>query len=158
MRSPITRRLLAACAAAATLLALAGCGRSASGPGAGGVTWLPAPSGFEMARWDLQPGVSLHADTRQLPIAYVTGGCGAGSGAQRFDHAGIVESPSAVTITIYLRRAPVPTSVAGGPPVACPMLAVFVRRTITLPHPLGGRTLLDGSSTPPRTVQVLPAP
>jgi hypothetical protein len=108
--------------------------------------------GWVIARWDLQSADVDQAST-SLPIVYASGGCGAGA---RFDHAGVEETADAVTVTVYLRPVAAPTAVPGGPPVACAERLVFTRRTITLPHPLNGRALYDGSTIPPRPATAAP--
>lgn len=70
------------------------------------------------------------------------------------DPAGRVELPTieseaaSVTITFEIRRLPGGQDCPGNPPFAV---------TVSLPEPLGARTLLDGSETPPRDASRPPA-
>jgi hypothetical protein len=104
--------------------------------------------GFETTAWELAgPRVGkqasrLPAATRVVPVEFVTNGC-----SSTFDHAEVVTTAEAVTITVYLRPVKRP------PGIGCAGSGLPVRRDVALPEPLGRRALLDGSTVPAAVVQ-----
>jgi len=57
------------------------------------------------------------------------------------DHVDVVESSTAVTVTLYQGNDPT----AGD--VACPEIAMLKQVTVTLDHPLAGRDIIDGAAS-----------
>jgi len=57
------------------------------------------------------------------------------------DHVDVVESSTAVTVTLYQGNDPT----AGD--VACPEIAMLKQVTVTLDHPLAGRNIIDGAAS-----------
>jgi hypothetical protein len=99
--------------------------------------------GFEIARWELT-SKTLSPGTRVVPIAFETGAC---VKEDRFDHAQVVTTDDAVTITVYLRPIQLP------PGTACAAVGRLAHRDVALPEPLGRRALLDGSTVPAEVIR-----
>lgn len=99
--------------------------------------------GFEIVRWELT-SKTLSPGTRVVPIAFQTGAC---VKEDRFDHAQVVTTDDAVTITVYLRPLQLP------PGTVCAAMGRLAHRDVGLPEPLGRRALLDGSTVPAEVVR-----
>jgi hypothetical protein len=137
---PVGRRI--GCTSLAVTLLFAGCGGSAPAP--------PGDQSLEPARWHLEEPPR----GRSVPLVYTAEECvrtpGEDTGAEtaaRFERAEVASSRKAVTITVLLRPP------AGEEGVACGNAPISVRRTVTLPEPLGDRSLRDGGTSPPTAVR-----
>jgi hypothetical protein len=116
---------------------------------------VDAPAGEVEARvglasWWLDPAAAAPTATSTTVHAIVR----EQSCASRKTPEGRVEPPAidltdtTVTITIMIRRRPGAQDCQGNPPFPV---------TITLPEPLGNRTVFDGAGTPPRNANSMPA-
>lgn len=130
-------------------LGLAACG-GAPAP----VDSEPDASALEAVRWHLEEKPS----GRSVALVYTTEECvrtpgedTAAETAARFERAEVRSSREAVTITVLLR--PAEDTGAGEGGVACGTAPVAVRRTVSLPEPLGDRVLRDGSTNPATAVK-----
>ena len=115
----------------------------------------PPPLGQVEARvgpaaWWLDPtALSPTPATTLIHAVILEASCASGTSPDgRLEPPMIEPTDASITVTFSIRRRPGGQDCQGNPPF---------RVEITLPEPLGTRTLLDGSATPPRDATKVPA-
>jgi hypothetical protein len=93
------------------------------------------PVSWRLSSIDGQRAISLRAS-----VGYCVG-----DSRPRVDHIKVVERSKSVFITVYVRF-PVPAETSG----ACAGVRLILTKRIQLKQTIGGRTIYDGSSAPPR--------
>jgi hypothetical protein len=111
--------------------------------------------GTVRVRFGLERGFHPKPSTRVLRLVYSQqwGGCDPGPPA--FAGYALLWQPHRLVVTLLVRPQPTPAPRAG---IVCAAvdLVEFRSERITLPHALGHRALLDGSTVPPQRVRVSP--
>jgi hypothetical protein len=103
----------------------------------------PVEARVGRAAWWLDPTADAPtADSTAVSARVLEEACASGQpGADRVDPPTVDLSDTGVTVTLWIRHLAGPQDCQGNEPFPF---------TIHLPEPLGGRTLFDGSESPPR--------
>ena len=100
-------------------------------------------AGLGSAEWTIAPGQTIEPATTTFDALVTETACASGQSSEgRIVGPDVVEADDAVLVTFAVRE-------PGGNAQTCQSNPA-TRVTVTLPEPLGNRTLLDGSTLPPR--------
>ena len=103
----------------------------------------------------LERGFHPKPSTRVLHLVYSVAWGGCEPGPPPFAGYTLSWHPHSLVVTLLVR----PVRPLAG--IVCPAIehvAIYVQERLRLPHALGRRALLDGSTTPPRRVRASPFP